>query len=132
MSTPSPWPHFSMEELTCPCGCGQMLMDNEHMERMVQLRELLGEPIYISSGFRCENHDRQIGTSANPGNGPHTKGKATDCRVNGQSAYRLLQVAMSLGFTGIGVKVRHGQGFIHIDSLRPRDGWPQRPNVWTY
>ena len=56
MSTQSPWQYFTMEELTCRCGCGRMEMDNDFMVSLVAIRREVGFALSVTSGFRCGNH----------------------------------------------------------------------------
>jgi zinc D-Ala-D-Ala carboxypeptidase len=43
----------------------------------------------------------------------------------------MIRMALSVGFTGIGVK-QHGAGrFIHLDDLPNAEGQP-RPHLWSY
>ena len=60
--------------------------------------------------------------------GAHASGQAADVACNGQEAYKLLKLALELGFTGIGVNQKGGGRFIHLDTLTQ----PPRPNVWSY
>lgn len=126
MSTPSPWRYFSLEELTCQCGCGQMAMDPHFMSRVVAMREAVGFPFPVTSGYRCPDHNDNVSSTGRTG--PHTTGKALDIGVDRQTAYKLMKAAFERGFTGIGVNQKGGARFIHIDSID--EGL--RPTVWSY
>jgi uncharacterized protein YcbK (DUF882 family) len=64
---------------------------------------------------------------AKPGTGTHAQGIAADIKVdNGLQRYKIVQEAIRLGFTGIGV----ARGFVHVDI---RDADDTTPFVmWTY
>jgi len=126
MSTPSPWRYFSMEELTCRCGCERMEMDSQFMSRIVAMREAVGFSFPVTSGYRCPDYNAAISSTGL--DGPHTTGKALDIGVDRQTAYKLLKSAFERGFTGIGVKQKGRSRFIHIDGLE--EGL--RPTVWSY
>lgn len=118
--------YFSHDELKCRC-CGKNLMHPEFLDRLDQLRERVG-PLPVSSAYRCPDHNSRVsGTSAD---GPHTTGRAIDLRVSGAKAYAVVQEALLLGFTGIGVSQKgpHGSRFIHLDDLHGST----RPWVWSY
>lgn len=129
--TASPWQYFTTEELTCRCGCGQMRMDAKFMPRLVQLRRLSGIELQVTSGYRCPQHNARV--SGTGDSGPHTTGRAVDVRVRGKEALRIIDLAISLGFTGIGVMQRgpHDARYLHLDDLPAAPGQP-RPWLWSY
>ena len=121
--------HFSKGEFACKCGCNLVEMDKAFVLRLDQLRDRLGTPLMVSSGYRCPEYNDKISSTGL--DGPHTTGHAADLRVMGHDAYRVLTRASELGFTGIGV-AQKGQGrFLHLDDLPPHQGRP-RPWVWSY
>ena len=130
MSTPSPWQYFTMEELTCHCGCRQMKMSPIMMPKLVAVRRRLGFPLPIGSGYRCPRYNAQVSETGTYG--PHTTGHAVDVEIRGSSAYRLIQAAIDAGFTGIGVQQKGAARFIHLDDLTQADGFASRPWVWSY
>ena len=135
MSTPSPWKFFSVEELACR-HCGEMRMNHDFMEKVVKLRLHFGFPMIVSSAFRCPAWDAKVGSSGEPGKGPHTTGHALDVAVYGERALLLMKKAQELGlFAGFGLMQKgDAKGrFIHIDDLLASEanGSP-RPHVWTY
>jgi uncharacterized protein YcbK (DUF882 family) len=111
--------HFKIEEFDCS-ETGENDMDDEFLHKLDDLRELLGFPFVVTSGFRSVKHSKEIVKEAP---GWHTRGKAADIRVSsGMARFRLVQAAIEHGFTGIGV----AKTFIHLDT---RD----TPSVmWTY
>lgn len=121
--------HFSYRELQCKCGCGRMETDNAFLLRLEDLRRAFGKPMIIGSGYRCPEHNDRVSSTGRTG--PHTIG-AVDIRISGPDVHTLLQMAMIVGFTGIGVK-QHGPmagRFIHFDNLPVHTFL--RPRVWTY
>lgn len=124
--TPSRWTYFSVEELTCRCGCGQMKMEHDFMLNMVALRDMVMFPLPVTSGYRCPAHNHAV--SGTGFTGPHTTGRAVDILINRQRAYDVLDVAFRMGFTGIGTK-QHGSDsgrIIHLDMV------PGPKRFWTY
>ena len=121
-------PHFHMNELQCRCGCGG-LPKQDFMDKVEKLRDRLGFPLPVSSGYRCPEHNNRV--SGTGRTGPHTTGRAIDLNVSHGRALELLRMALSMGFTGIGIK-QHGAGrFIHLDDLPNNEGQP-RPHIWSY
>ena len=115
-----------MEELTCRCGSGQMSMDPQFMARVVAMRDAVGFPFPVTSGYRCPDHNEKVSSTGR--NGPHTTGKALDIGVSRQQAYKLLKAALERGFTGIGISQKGNGRFIHLDGLEDRG----RPTIWSY
>jgi uncharacterized protein YcbK (DUF882 family) len=115
--------NFSEDEFCCRCGCGKANMNHEFLVKLQVIRSNIGLPMTITSGYRCEEHDKNIG-----GAGPHTTGRAVDISIMGQSAYLLLRYAIDT-MTGIGVSQKGDTRFLHFDDLD--EGYP-RPMIWSY
>lgn len=102
--------HFKKSEFSCKCGvCGRTWMNKDFVFRLDSLRERLGFPIQITSGYRCEAHNKAIKGSPRS---QHLKGKAVDIRIKDSGhRYKVLKEVFEMNFAGIGV----GDGFLHID-----------------
>ena len=98
------------------------------MRKIEALRESLGFPFVVTSGYRCPKHPIEIKKSSV---GAHTTGRAMDIAVKGEDAYRLLSGALNAGFTGIGINQKGDSRFIHIDDTQASPERP-RPWVWSY
>lgn len=122
--------HFSEEEMKCKCGCGG-LPKHSFMVKLDELREGLGFPLIVSSGFRCPFYN--LAVSATGLTGPHTTGLAADIVIFGNRALKLIVAAVVMGMTGIGVKQKgsHSSRFIHLDCLADSLEHP-RPWPWSY
>ena len=125
--TSSPWRYFTMEELTCHCGCGVMEMDSVFMAKLSLLRILVDFPMPVSSGYRCPAHN--LAVSSTGLDGPHTTGCAVDVLINRARATILIQFALNQGFMGVGPR-QHGDDdnrIVHLDIC-------DRPFqvLWTY
>lgn len=125
--------HFKPREFACKCGeCDSdgTEMQLDYVFKLDDLRERLGAPLIVTSGYRCPAYNQRI-SNTGP-NGPHTTGRASDVKASGLLAFRIVQQC-SLGgwFSGIGIHQRgsHGSRFIHLDDLPHGD---TRPRVWTY
>lgn len=126
----SGWPHFTVEELRCKCGCERWDMDDDFMERFVALRIKYNKPIHLSSAFRCIEHDKIVSPN---GTGAHTTGHAIDTRVYGTDAHEIERLAFKYGFTGMGRNQKgiHSLRFLHLDDL-PQSIDRNRPWIWSY
>lgn len=112
--------NFRTEELQCKC-CNKCEINPKLVECLQLLRDTVGVPIYINSGYRCKKHNAEVGGSSNS---QHTKGNAADIRIKGMSVKQMYEVVKELGcFTGVGIYPE--QNFIHID-IR------ENPAIWVY
>ena len=106
-------PNFSRAEMTCRCGCGLDLMDEQFMKMLQQLRNQLG-PLPITSGVRCEKHNHESGGYPKSA---HLQSKGADIRIFGPRALQLVEEARRIGFSGIGISQKGDKffRFIHLD-----------------
>lgn len=101
--------HFTSEEMACP-HCKVCATQPAFMAKLEQLRVTYGKPLIITSGYRCPEHNKKVGGAPNS---YHLYGKAADIAVpNKAERYKLVKIAMELGFGGIEVSPKH----IHIDN----------------
>ncbi|TAN40782.1 MAG: peptidase M15 [Nitrospirae bacterium] len=115
--------YFTDEEFACKCGCGKADVSSDLVNRLDQLREDIGRPITIASGFRCDKHNASEGGVSGSA---HTLGLAVDIKISsGQERFEVLaKVLRGFLFKRIGV----AKTFIHVDIDESK---PQTV-VWTY
>lgn len=80
------------------------------ISRLELLRELLGKPILITSSYRSEKYNKDVGGSPRS---MHLTGKAVDIditRYDGETRRKLVSIALAIGLT-VGV----AKSFIHLD-----------------
>jgi len=103
--------YFSLEEFHCPCGyCNNsfFVISQTLLNRLNLVRDKLQEPIIISSGFRCAQHNEFVGGTSDSS---HTKGLAADINIP-DNAYRFKILPLLLDqFNRIGI-LKKG---IHVD-----------------
>lgn len=119
----SDYPNFSKREFDCK-ETGLNDMQPEFMRKLQELRDLYGKPMKITSGYRSKFHSAEVKKQQG---GTHTLGIACDVSVSGSDAYKVIQLAMSLGFTGVGV----AKTFVHLD-IAQSDSRFHRPTIWIY
>jgi hypothetical protein len=111
---------FSVNELKCKCGCNTMSMNEEFMRRLDVLRDLLGEPVSLSSAYRCPTHDESVN-----GGGEHTTGFCVDIKCpDSTKRFMIVSIALELGFNRIGL----ADNFCHIGL---NEDYPQNV-IWLY
>jgi zinc D-Ala-D-Ala carboxypeptidase len=104
---------FSNKEFRCPKS-GLLFVDPDLLEMLDNLRDLMGEPVYVTSGCRSREHNKAIGGAESS---LHITDNENPCRAadlrrgNGNYQHRLLGYIFELGFGGVGVYVGH----THVD-----------------
>jgi zinc D-Ala-D-Ala carboxypeptidase len=120
-------PFFEQREFFCK-HCGIEKMQSPFMDKLLAVRKEYNTPMQINSGYRCPQHPIEA-VKATPG--AHATGNAADIDVTGRDAYKLVQIALKHGFTGIGVQQKGTGRFIHLDTCE--DGLTLvRPMIWSY
>ncbi len=122
----SRYPNFAAREFACQ-ETGECAMDADFLGRLQILRDCVGRPLVVASGYRSPRHSIEA-AKAQPG--AHAAGQAADMRCSGELAVAVLYHALRLEFRGIGVQQKgpHAGRYIHLDT------WSQRkaPTVWSY
>lgn len=107
--------YFKKEELVCK-HCGEYKTVSDAFTRLNQLRELDGKPMILTSAYRCEEYNKEIGGAKKS---YHVKGMAFDIRLDGRDIKKLAKLARSVGFNGIGTY----DTFIHVDTRENKASW---------
>jgi len=111
-------------------------MDDDTMDRLQLMRTKLHRPITISSGYRHITHPveaRKTDEEGNPRGGPHYTGRAVDVAARGAEAFQVLEMALEVGFTGIGIQQKGEKRFIHLDDIQSFQKFHvPRPWIWSY
>ena len=53
--------NFKVSEFTCKCGCNQNKIDQRVIDMAQTIRDAIGVPVRINSGYRCEKHNAKVG-----------------------------------------------------------------------
>ena len=114
--------HFDSVAFNCPCndpGCNHTLVDSDLVEDLEKLYALVGE-IWVSSGFRCQRHNRLVG--GKPGS-LHLVGKAADIQSPAVKPATVSEIAEAhiprFKSGGIGL----AKNFVHLDVRGYRSRW---------
>ena len=132
MTLAASWPRrfqfFSEAEMACRCNCGA-LPDAAFMVWLEQVRQVYGKPMVVTSGARCEAHNRIVGGEQNSA---HTEGMAVDIAIRGAEAMQLVHVALINHVYGVGLKQHGAERFVHLDRAPPIPDVRPRPHLWGY
>jgi len=119
--------YFKPEEFACKCEKHKFLpvydMSSLLLFQLEQLRELIKTPIIITSGWRCEEHNKEIGGQPNSS---HLTKKAVDITIPNPDYDRLKNLYLAcerIGFRGLGIYPH--KKFIHVDMLDRIQRWVQ-------
>ena len=113
------WPSFSPAEIACR-GTGAIKINTEAMDKLQSMRNRLGKPMIVLSGYRSPAHNKAVGGA------PHSKhmdGTAFDIAMSNHDPVAFEAAARAVGFLGFGTYPR--SGFMHID-LGPARQWGAR------
>jgi zinc D-Ala-D-Ala carboxypeptidase len=106
--------NFSQREFACHCGCGGADVEPELVEHLQELRDLIGKPVIVVSGFRCKAHNTAVEGAINS---QHLVGRAGDVRVKGISPTEIARLAETIdAFRDGGISIY--DTFTHLD-VRP-------------
>jgi hypothetical protein len=81
----------------------------------------------LTSAYRCPEYNAFVSTTGD--DGPHVLGQAFDVLIYGRHGYKLVELAIAEGFTGIFWMQHgdHGQRYMHLDDLPDA---PRHPRPW--
>ena len=110
--------NFNSSEFECSCSrCKEVKIDMDHVRKLQKLRDDLGAAIHITSGYRCPEHNEEIGGAENS---QHKYGTATDIKVSGMDASEVADACEH--FNGLG----RYDTFTHVDSRTSKARWDNR------
>jgi hypothetical protein len=122
-----PWTHFSPREIACK-GTGELIVDDDAMNKLQGLRNTLGKPLVLTSAYRSPAHNKKVGGAKKS---KHLEGTAFDVRMENHDPHQFEALARSAGFTGFGYYPK--SGFMHIDTGPARSWgtpWPVTQTSW--
>lgn len=112
--------YFGRHEFACKCGkCGGYPVEPKEalIRKLDAFRERVGEPVYVNSGIRCEEHNAAVGGAKGS---RHLYGDAADIRCNGKIPEQLYEIADEIFCDG-GVGL-YDWG-IHVDARGYKARW---------
>lgn len=113
--------NFFDYEFSCPC-CGRLKMDKSFLDQLQKARDTAQIPFVITSGYRCENHNRKVGGKSDSS---HLVGRAADIETSSSLTRFLVIFGLTIaGFKRIGIS----KNFVHVDND------PSKPftSMWLY
>lgn len=122
-------PHFRYREFASKGNTDWTIKVHRYLVRGLEdLRDKVGHPIGITSGYRDVTHNRNVGGASNS---QHVYGNAVDCDPD----LKLADVRAVKRFSGIGIVKATGR-VAHFDvrhkGPNTTGGTPNDPTVWYY
>ena len=113
--------NFSSKEFACKCCCGQVNLSPRLIDGLQRLRDLAGEPIRITSGYRCPAHNTAVGGVPDS---QHTKGQAADISIGRKTTAEIKALAEQIDvFADGGIGGYPNHGFVHVDVRGHKARW---------
>ncbi len=111
--------NFRLDEFKCKCGsCDPILVDEDLVAWLQQIRDHFGRSVSVNSGYRCKAHNASAKVGGSPSS-HHVKGMAADIRVLGITPEEVAKYAESIGIQRIGLY----DDFVHIGSDTTKKFW---------
>ncbi len=115
--------NFKPQEFMCPC-CNKEYMNLEFITLLQLARTLADIPFNINSGWRCKQHNKDVGGSPTSS---HLIGHAADIEANGNNKrFVIISALLNVGFKRIGI----ASTFIHVDN--DSTGLKNEKLIWLY
>ena len=114
--------NFNLQEFECTHPDHRhVLVDENLVKKLQELRNELGVALIINSPYRCPERNEQVGGSPNS---QHMEGKAADISIKNINLpiERIKEIAEEIGFDGIGLY----NTFIHLDVRGYKARWDNR------
>ena len=110
--------HFKLHEFRCGDGSDTIKFDWYVVNALEAARQFFGKPLNITSAYRTESYNQKIGGAYGS---YHTKGRAVDCYISGQSPSLLAKFFQAYGMKGVGCY--YDSLFVHVDSRTSEFLW---------
>ncbi len=116
--------YFPDHELACK-HCGKLVFNENFRKILNEIRESVGFPMIISSGYRCPGHPIE---KAKLVPGEHSDGDAVDVAVSYAQAFYVLRAALEARIERVGISQQGEQRFIHLGFSKTLPS----PAIWSY
>lgn len=115
--------YFNLKEFACKgegcCGGSSPHPHPDLLKGLDKLRDMIGKPILITSGFRCNIHNYKIGGAVASF---HRLGMAVDIQCDHDVFYLFVKCQTIPEFKGIGVY----NSWVHVDVRKEPARWDKR------
>lgn len=119
--------HFNSSEFECPCDkCDDQKISSRFLEKLERVREEYGKSIIVTSGYRCPDHNAEIGGKENSSHMAGIAGDITPKLITLDELDTLYEICYNI-FDNIGDG--RSKKFIHVDDREPKSTGKRH---WVY
>ena len=111
--------NFKVSEFACQDGSDEILIDLSMVRLLQFVRDGLGVPIIITSGYRTASHNAEVGGASNS---QHVQGRAVDFYAAGKPVLEIAKICERMGFYGIGLY----PSWVHADVRDNKYFWDKQ------
>lgn len=114
--------NFTRDEFECQCGkCTTQMIDTELVDKLQRIRDVLGVPLKITSGYRCIPHNAAVKGSSGS---KHRYGMAADWRMKDRNINPVaLGIIATQYFKAVGIYWYDGCAIVHTDTRDAKATW---------
>ncbi len=110
--------HFRHSEFECKC-CRKPAVHNAHLKAVLELvRHHFGNPVFITSAYRCERHNEAVGGSDTS---QHLLSTAADISVQDVTPLEVVKFLESVFPDDYGIGLY--DDFVHVDVRQIKARW---------
>ena len=114
--------NFKVAEFACRCGrfdCPHYAVEQKLLDALQRLRDMIGAPIHVNSGYRCPAWNKRVGGAKNS---THMRGIAADIRCGELTPAELAKFAEEVpAFANGGIGIY--KSWVHVDVRGKRARW---------
>lgn len=115
--------NFKVGEFRCKDKSDKILISEELVKVLQDIRDHFGKAVRINSAYRTEAYNKKVGGASKS---QHVLGKAADIVITGITPREIAQYAESREIGGIGLyDYGNGTGFCHVDVRAKMTRWIQ-------
>lgn len=113
--------NFKVSEFKCNDGSDKVLISDELVAMLQNIRDHFGKAVFINSAYRTETYNKKVGGATHS---QHVLGTAADIVISGVSPLEVAQYAEYLQPKSGGIGVY--SSFTHVDVRAARSRWDNR------
>lgn len=111
--------HFHVREFACKDGTQAIFIDEDLWTILDNLREEIGKPVIITSGYRTPQHNAKVEGAKYS---YHIRGQAADIKVNGMSPKEVAKKLDKLVPNGCGIIAEKSWTHFDVRAKKYRKG----------
>lgn len=112
-------PNFRVREFKCSDGSDPVFVGDELLEVLQDLRDVSGDEVYITSGYRSVTYNSRVSKSKKS---KHTYGIAADITSKVWTAKQVFDYLDAKYFDKYGIGY-YKKGYVHIDTRNEKVRW---------